>query len=249
MPTVSTRQQLVDYCLRALGAPVIEINLDEDQISDRVDDAIQYYREYHSDAIVRDYRKHLITQQNITDKYITIPDAMLFVSRVFPLASSSSASSGMWSIRYQMAINDTYDLQYTGALLNYEMTRQHLAMLDMQLNGVPPVRFNRHMNRLYIDGDWGGTLIANDYILVDGYVSIDPDVYTDVYSDMFLKRYTTALLKKQWGANLIKFEGIQLPGGVTMNGRAIWDDANAEIDKLETEMELKYSMPVNFFVG
>ena len=105
------------------------------------------------------------------------------------------------------------------------------------------------MNRLYIDGDWGGTLIANDYILVDGYVSIDPDVYTDVYSDMFLKRYTTALLKKQWGANLIKFEGIQLPGGVTMNGRAIWDDANAEIDKLETEMELKYSTPVNFFVG
>ena len=155
----------------------------------------------------------------------------------------------MWSIRYQIALNDTYDLQYTGALLNYEMTRQHLAMLDMQLNGVPPVRFNRHMNRLYIDGDWGGTLIANDYILVDGYVSIDPDVYTDVYSDMFLKRYTTALLKKQWGANLIKFEGIQLPGGVTMNGRAIWDDANAEIDKLETEMELKYSTPVNFFVG
>ena len=245
----SSRQELIDYCLRKLGAPVIEINVDDDQISDRVDDAIQYYREYHSDAIIRHYRKHLITQQNVTDKYVDIPDALLFVSRIFPMTNNSSSSSGMWSARYQMHLNDVYDLQYAGALVNYEMTRQFLEMLDMQLNGVPPVRFNRHMSRLYIDVDWGRTIMVGDYIMIDAYSSIDPDEYTKIYNDMFLKRYTTALIKKQWGANLIKFEGIMLPGGVTMNGRQIWDDANAEIDALEAEMESKYELPVNFFVG
>ena len=249
MALPSSRQELVDYCLRKLGAPVIEINIDDDQISDRVDDAVQYYREYHSDAVIRTYVKHQITTLNAANKYIDIPDRYIFVSRIFPMTNNSSSSSGMWSARYQMHLNDVYDLQYAGALVNYEMTRQFLEMLDMTLNGVPPVRFNRHMNRLYIDVDFANTIIPGDWIIIDASTTIDPDQYTDVYNDMFLKRYTTALIKKQWGANLIKFEGIQLPGGVTMNGRQLWDDANAEIDKLEDEMESKWEKPIDFFVG
>jgi hypothetical protein len=235
MASPNSRQTLIDYCLRSLGQPVIEINIDDDQVSDRVDEAIQFYREYHSDAIIRHYRKHQLTQQNITDGYIDIPDQLLFVSRIFPLANNTVSSSGMWSARYQMHLNDVYDLQYAGALVNYEMTRQFLEMLDMQLNGVPPVRFNRHMNRLYV--------------LVDAYSAIDPETYTDIYNDMFLKKYTTALIKRQWGINLKKFEGIQLPGGVTMNGQQIYQEAIEEIKQLEDEMELKYEKPVDFFVG
>ena len=249
MASPASRQELIDYCLRKLGAPVIEINVDDDQVNDRVDEAIQFYQEYHSDAVIKHYRKHLITSTDVTNKYVDIPDQLIFVSRIFPMTNNSSSSSGMWSARYQMHLNDVYDLQYAGALINYEMTRQFLNMLDMQLNGVPPVRFNRHMNRLYIDVDWGRTIMAGDYIMVEAYSTIDPDDYTDIYNDIFLKKYTTALIKRQWGANLIKFDGIQLPGGVTMNGRQIWDDANAEIEKLEGEMELKYEMPVDFMVG
>jgi len=148
-----------------------------------------------------------------------------------------------------MHLNDVYDLQYAGALVNYEMTRQFLEMLDMQLNGVPPVRFNRHMNRLYIDLDWGYRAVAGDYVMVDAYSAIDPETYTDIYNDMFLKKYTTALIKRQWGINLKKFEGIQLPGGVTMNGQQIYQEAIEEIKQLEDEMELKYEKPVDFFVG
>jgi len=249
MASPNSRQTLIDYCLRSLGQPVIEINVDDDQISDRVDEAIQFYREYHSDAIIRHYRKHQLTQQNITDGYIDIPDQLLFVSRIFPLGNNTVSSSGMWSARYQMHLNDVYDLQYAGALVNYEMTRQFLEMLDMQLNGVPPVRFNRHMNRLYIDLDWGYRAVAGDYVMVDAYSAIDPETYTDIYNDMFLKKYTTALIKRQWGINLKKFEGIQLPGGVTMNGQQIYQEAIEEIKQLEDEMELKYEKPVDFFVG
>jgi hypothetical protein len=155
----------------------------------------------------------------------------------------------MWSARYQMHLNDVYDLQYAGALVNYEMTRQFLEMLDMQLNGVPPVRFNRHMNRLHIDVDWTRTIIAGDYIMIDAYATIDPTTYTDIYNDMFLKKYATALIKRQWGINLKKFEGIQLPGGVTMNGQLIYQEAVDEIKALEDEMETKYEKPVDFFVG
>jgi len=172
MATPSSRQQLIDYCLRSLGSPVIEINVDDDQVEDRVDEAIQFYQEYHSDAVIRTYTKHLITAQDVTNKYIDLPERYLFVSRIFPMTNNSSSSSGMWSARYQMHLNDVYDLQYAGALVNYEMTRQFLEMLDMQLNGVPPVRFNRHMNRLHIDVDWTRTIIEGDYIMIDAYSKV-----------------------------------------------------------------------------
>lgn len=252
MSIPTSRATLIDYCLRSLGAPVLEINIDEDQINDRIDDAMQFYREYHSDAIVKQFRKVQVTPQMKTDRYITLPDAMLFVSRVLPLVNSgsySSSSNYMFSAKYQMYMNDIYDLRASGTMVNYAMTRQYLEMLDMLLNSVPPCRFNRHMNRLFIDVDWQAKLEVGDWILIEGYETIDPDLWPDIYNDAFLKAYATALIKKNWGTNMIKFEGIQLPGGITMNGRQIYDDALAEIEKLETECQLKWSMPVDFFVG
>jgi hypothetical protein len=249
MAAPSSRQELVDYCLRALGAPVLEINIDDDQIEDRVDEAIQFYREYHSDAIIKTYRKHQVTADNVSKRYITLPDQLLFVSRIFPLTNNSANSTSMWSARYQLHLNDIFDLKYAGSMVNYSMTRMYLETLDLLLNGTAPVRFNRHMNRLFIDMAWAQDVTIGDWLIVEGFETLDPDTYTDIYNDMFLKKYLTALLKRQWGANLIKFEGMQLPGGVTLNGRQIFDDATAEIAALEETMDSKFSFPPDFMVG
>jgi hypothetical protein len=248
MAAPTSRQTLSDYCLRKLGAPVLEINVDDDQIDDRIDEALQFYREYHSDAVIKTYRKHQVVADDLTNKYVDLPDTFLFCSRVLPL-TNMSMGGGMFNAKYQMMLNDIYDLQYAGALVNWEMTRQYLELLDMTLNGVPPVRFNRHMNRLFIDVEWGYSLKVGDWFVVEGYEAIDPTTYTEIYNDMFLKKYTTALIKRQWGENMKKFEGVQLPGGVTMNGQKIWDEAVEEIQKLEEECQLKYEMPPMFFVG
>jgi hypothetical protein len=249
MAAPNSRQTLVDYCLRNLGAPVLEINLDEDQISDRVDEAIQFYQEYHSDAIVKTYRKHQIEESDMENKYVSLPDELLFVSRVFPLTNNSANSTSMWSARYQLHLNDIFDLKYAGSMVNYTMTRMYLETLDLLLNGVPPVRFNRHMNRLFIDIHWAQDVFVGDYLIIEGYQAVDPETYDDIYNDIFLKKYLTSLLKRQWGTNLIKFEGMQLPGGVTLNGRQMFDDANAEIQALEEQMDSKYSFPPDFYVG
>lgn len=249
MSIPSSRQNLADYCLRSLGAPVIEINLDDDQIDDRIDESIQFFRDYHSDAIIKNYRKHQVTADDLENKYVTMNENVLFVSRVLPLTNNNAFGSSMWSARYQMMLNDIYDLQYAGALVNYDMTRQYLELLDMMLNGVPPVRFNRHMGRLFIDVEWGYSLKVDDWFVVECYDVVDPESYNKIYNDIFLKKYTTALFKRQWGNNLKKFEGIQLPGGVTMNGQQIYNEAVEEITKLEEEAQLKYEMPPLFFVG
>jgi hypothetical protein len=249
MAVPRSRQELVDYCLRALGAPVLEINIDEDQIQDRIDEALQFYQEYHSDAVIRTYMKHQVTQEDLDNEYLTLPEALLFVHRVFPINGPYSSSS-MFSISYQLALNDLYGLRNPGDLIHYSMTRQYMSLLDMQFNGLgQTVRFNRHMNRLYIEVKWGDRLKVGDYVIIEGYVVLDPNIYTDVYNDMYVKRYATALLKRQWGANLIKFQGLQLPGGVTLNGEKIFGDAQVEIEKLEAEIEAKWSFPPDFFVG
>lgn len=249
MSKPSSRQLLADYCLRSLGAPVIEVNLDDDQIDDRIDEALQFYKDYHSDAIVKNYRKHLVTADDLTNKYVDLPEQVLFVNRVLPLTNNNSYSGGIFSARYQMMLNDMFDLRQQGSLVNYEMTRQYLELLDMKLNGVPPVRFNRHMNRLFIDVEWGYSLKEGDYFIVECYDAVDEESFTTVYNDMFLKKYTTALFKRQWGNNLKKFEGIQLPGGVTMNGQTIYNEAVDEIAKLEEECQLKFEMPPTMMIG
>jgi len=194
------------------------------------------------------YHKHQITAADVTNEYIDIPDAVTTVQRIFPLNDENS-SINMFDARYQIHLNDIFDLRNAGALSNYYQTQQYMSTIDLLLNGTEQVRFNRHMNRLYIDADWGEDLKENDYVIVDAYRIVDPDTHTDVYNDMFLKRYAVALIKKQWGANLIKFEGMQLPGGVTLNGRQLYDDAVTEIAAVEEQMQLKYEMPPDFFMG
>jgi len=248
MAKPNSRESLINYCMRSLGAPVIEINVDEDQVEDRIDEAIQFYQEYHSDAVVRVYRKHIVTTDDVTNQYITLPNSLLFVNRIFPFNSSSG--SGMFSIDYQIHLNDIFDLKGHGSLLNYTMLKQHMSLMDQQINGMQQLStFSRHQNRLYVEADWSDKISAGEYIIIEGYETVDPDAFNDVYNDRFLKKYATALIKRQWGLNLIKFEGMQLPGGVTLNGRQIYDDATQDIEKIEEAMQLTYEMPPDFFVG
>lgn len=248
MAKPNSRESLINYCMRSLGAPVIEINVDEDQVEDRIDEAIQFYQEYHSDAVVRVYRKHIVTTDDVTNQYITLPNSLLFVNRIFPFNSSSG--SGMFSIDYQIHLNDIFDLKGHGSLLNYTMLKQHMSLMDQQINGMQQLStFSRHQNRLYVEADWSDKISAGEYIIIEGYETVDPDAFNDVYNDRFLKKYATALIKRQWGLNLIKFEGMQLPGGVTLNGRQIYEDATQDIEKIEEAMQLTYEMPPDFFVG
>jgi hypothetical protein len=249
MANPSTRQELIDYALRRLGSPVIEINVDPDQLEDRVDDALQFYQEYHSDATMRIYLKHQITADDVTNGYVSLNDNILYVKRVFPIGDSQS-SINMFSVKYQMHLNDIYDLSYIGDLMYYEMVQSYVSLLDMKLNGNGEfVRFNRHMNQLHLDADWGTDIQEDEYIIVECMRIVDPSTYSDVYNDMFLKQYLTALIKQQWGSNLIKFEGMQLPGGVTLNGRQLYDDATEEIAQIREQMQLNYEMPPDFYVG
>jgi hypothetical protein len=249
MARPQNRQQLAEYCLRALGAPVIEINIDDDQVEDRIDEALQYYQEYHSDAVVRTYFKYQLTATDFTNKYITLPDALLFVTRVMNIGKSN-ASTGMFSVEYQMHLNDLYSLRQPNSLIDYEITKQYMSLIDMTINGMSQqITFSRHQNRLSIEMDWDSKMREGQFIIVEGYIVIDPDEYPDIYNDKMLKKHLTALLKRQWGLNLIKFEGMQLPGGVTLNGRQIYDDAVADLEKIETEYQDRYSMPPDFFTG
>lgn len=252
MAVISTRQGLIDYCLRRLGAPVIEINVDDDQVEDKVDDAIQLYREFHSDATYRNYLAYQITADDVTNEYIPIPNDVLSVVRMFPVSSSFINSTNMFSFRYQFALSDYHSLARMGGggIAYYEQMRQYLNMIDIKLNGAPIVNFSRRQNRLYIWGDFENEdLKEGDYVALETYEVIDPETHTSVYDDMFLKDYTTALIKQQWGMNMSKFEGMQLPGGVTISGRQILEDANSELEQLRERMRLEYEAPPEFFVG
>ena len=248
MAIPNSRQTLIDYCLRNLGEPVLEINVSEEQIEDRIDEALQFYQEYHSDAIYPVFHKHQITATDVQNEYVDIPDAITVVTRIFSIAEHGT-SSNMFSAKYQLFLNDIFDLRFAGSISNYVQTMQYLETLDMIFNGEQQIRYNRHMNRLYIDTEWGTTLKEDDYIIVEAYRIVDPTQFTDVYNDMFLKRYATALIKRNWGQNLSKFDGMQLPGGVTINAQRILEEANAEIREIEQEMQLKYEDPPNMFVG
>lgn len=250
MANPSTRQGLIDYCLRKLGAPVIEINVDEEQLEDRVDEAIQFYREYNSDALVKTYLKHQVTADDVTNKYISVNDNILFVQRLFPIGNDA-ISSGLFGVKYQMFLNDLYDLNtFVGSLAYYEQMQQYLSLIDMKITGSPMITFSRNQNRIYIHGEFEeGSIKAGDYIVFETYQYIDPDTHTDIYNDISLKEYLTQLIKQQWGANLIKFEGMQLPGGVQLNGRQLYEDATQELERLREQMRLTHELPVDFILG
>ena len=247
MAVPNSRASFKEYCLRKLGKPVIEINVDEDQVDDRVDEALKKYYDFHFDGSDKIYYKHAVTQTDIDNKYITMPENILGVVNLFPISDPSVRSDDIFNIRYQIALNDLYTLTSV-SMVPYYMVMEHLALIQELLVGKQPIRYNRHKDRLYIDMDWNNIGIG-EFLLVEAYEIVDPDVWTDAWGDNWLQRYCTELIKKQWGSNLTKFTGMQLPGGVQFNGEKIYDDAVAEIAKLEENLISSYSLPVMDMVG
>lgn len=271
----SSRQELIDYCLRRLGAPVLEINVDDDQIDDLVDDALQYFYERHYDGVERMYLKYKITQDDInrgsakgidgvgiktttgtsegntfnfyeSSNYIQVPDSIIGIEKVFKF-DTSSISAGMFSIKYQLFLNDLYYFNSV-ELLQYSMVKSYLEDIDFLLSTDKQIRFNKRQNRLYLDIDWGAQAVGK-FIIIDCYRILDPNNFTKIYNDSFLKKYLTALIKKQWGQNLIKFRGVKLPGGIELNGREIYEDAVRELDDIKQRMTLEYELPPYDFIG
>ena len=305
MAIPNTRATLKDYCLRALGKPVIDINVDEDQVEDRIDEALQYFAQYHTDGVERMYLKYKITADdlvrlkknisyNVDEKgtvawnieledgtlttgdtsgdlskedggailtedstlvrttyeenqnYLIVPDHVLSVINIFPL--SDRANLNMFDVRYQLRLNDLYDFSST-SIVHYEMTMKHLDFLDHILVGEKPIRFNQLSNRLYIDQDWTNDVNADEYIIIECYRKLDPTQHTSIFDDIYLKRYTTALIKRQWGQNLSKFSGTAMLGGVTLNGPELFSTALAEVQKLEEEIRSNYEEPAHMQQG
>jgi hypothetical protein len=247
MAVPTTRSQFKDYCLRRLGFPVIEINVDADQVEDRIDDALKMYWDYHFDGSEKIYYKHAVTSQDQENKYITLPENIIGAVSIFSIADPSIRSDDLFNIRYQIALNDLYTLTSV-SMVPYYMVMQNLALIAEFLVGKQPIRYNRHMNKLYVDMDWY-SISVGEFLLVEAYQVVDPDVFVDVWKDQWLMRYCTALIKRQWGSNLTKFTGMQLPGGVQFNGEKIYNDSVEEITKLEEEMINSYSLPVLDMIG
>lgn len=319
---ITTRQQFVDYCLRALGDPVVDINVDELQIDDRVDEAIEYWRLYHHEGIEKVYLKHQMLASKLTIttnnggsfnvgdtltgqtsgatvhvvsqtdgvmssgntiivrkfkgtfedgetisngtttailadtnavtygefdlQYIDLPDSVYGVTRMLPFAGTQTSKS-MFDIQYQLRLNDLYDLTST-SIIYYKMVMGHLALLDLELNGKPMIDFNRMQGRLYPRINWDSDISAGDYIIVECYRALDPTTFTRVWNELWLKHYAVALIKRQWAINLKKFSGLQLPGGVSLDGQALYNEAIQEIKELEDEIVNK-SAPLEFFIG
>ena len=334
MANPSTRETLKQYCLRSLGKPVIEINVDDDQVEDRIDEGIQYFQDYHFDALEKTYIKHritgstlkissntgaftvgetitggtsdaeavvhaanstiitfkehkdtndiannnvsssfsngetitgatsgstavaatdanLVTFGDVDNHYIPLNDAVISVVNIFDIQDTSGGqtSSDLFSFRYQFHLNEMPFLT-SGSIANYQMSMQYIQLLNDIFVGKKPIRFQRHTNRLYLDLDWANDDIKIDeYIVAECYRTLDPETYSDVYNDMFLKRYVTALIKRQWGANLIKYDGVQLPGGATLNGRQLFEDAQNELKEIQDEVQLRFELPIDFMVG
>ena len=317
MAQPTTRLQFIDYCKRRLGFPVIDINVDDDQVNDRVDDALQFFEDYHFDGVEKMYMKHQITQADIDRRWIYCPDAVTYVVGMFPFDDSNS-SINMFDLRYQLRLHDLYDFTSV-SYVSYEITMQHIRTLNLLFSGTPQIRFNRKQNKIFLDIDWSRDLSVGDYVVIDCYRAIRPatitltgtgtavtsantiagtntvfdqellegDIITldgqelqvskitsptslstigpvatnvtngvltkpgnsEVFNDRFLKRYATALIKYQWGSNLSKFAGIQMPGGVTLDGVRIMTEAKEEMDKIEEDMYNFNSLPSEIFTG
>jgi hypothetical protein len=312
-----TRTEFKDYCLRRLGFPVIQINVDDDQVDDRIDDALQFFHDYHFDGVEKIYMKHRITQDDIDRKFIYCPDPVIFVTKIFPFDDSNS-SINMFDLRYQLRLHDLYDFTSV-SYVSYEITMQHITTLNMLFSGYPQHRFNRHQNKIFLDIDWSRDATLGEYVVIECYRKLVPDTITltgtvtatntsnlitgtgttfdqqiiegdiitisgqdaqvnriisptqaylttnlaisvttatatktgvsDVWDDRFLKQYATALIKYQWGTNLSKFAGVQMPGGVTLDGPRIMAEAQVEIDKIETEMQAYNVLPPEILTG
>jgi len=276
MAKPSSRQGLIDYCLRQLGAPVLEINVDDDQIDDLVDDAIQYFNERHFDGVEKMYLKYKITEDDVTrgtakgttgtgivqttatdtsnrtynfyetENYIQVPESVVGIEKIFKF-DSSSISGGMFSIKYQLFLNDLYYFNSV-ELLQYAMTKSYLEDIDFLLTPDKQIRFNKRQDRLYLDIDWGSQP-AGEFIILECYRALDPAAFTQIFNDSWVKMYLTALIKRQWGRNLSKFRGVKLPGGIELNGGEILQQAESEISDIKGRMLSEYELPPLDFIG
>src|SRR6056300_1107531 len=288
MAKPSTRQGLIDYCLRRLGAPVLEINVDDEQIDDLVDDAIQYFNERHYDGVERMYLKYKISQEDLdrgrsasssgsaisngtsgvgivtttgtstivgaattfnfyeASNYVQVPDSVIGIERIFKF-DTSSISGGMFSIKYQLFLNDLYYFNSV-ELLQYAMTKSYLEDIDFLLTTDKQIRFNKRQNRLYLDIDWGAQS-KDTFFVIDCHRALDPEDFSKIYNDSFMKKYLTSLIKRQWGQNLIKFNGVKLPGGIELNGRQIYEDAQRELEDIKQRMSMEYELPPIDLIG
>jgi hypothetical protein len=258
MPAVTNRNTFKDYCLRRLGFPTIEINVDDDQVEDRIDDALQYWQDYHFDALQKVYYIRALNGTDMTNKYINLSPSVTLdtsgnsvniigVTRVFPISDSINQNN-MFDLRYQLRLNELYDFT-SASYINYTLTMQHLRSLELLFTGEVPIRFQRHMHRLYCDWGWGTAVQSGTVVIAECFALIKPEDYISVWNDRWLKEYATSLIKRNWGSNLKKFAGVQLPGGVMLNGQVIYDEAVEEIKSLEEEMQSKYELPVDFYLN
>jgi hypothetical protein len=252
MAKPTNRTELKDYCLRSLGFPVIDINVDEDQLEDRIDDALQQFQNYHYDGTERVYLAQKVTNADILNKYLRLCDNIIGISRVYPMTgdtvSTSSSGFNMFDINYQLRLNDFYNLT-SSSYTYYVIAQEHLSMLNMIVTGETPYSYNKKTNKLYLWQDWNGKLDAGDYIMFEAYRIVDQDDYEKVFNDSWVKEYTTQLFKKQWGTNLKKYGNYTLPGGLVVNGQGIYEEAAAEIEKLEEKLRDTYEEPPAFAVG
>ena len=285
MAKPASREELTNYCLRQLGEPVVEINVDTDQIEDLIDDGIQYFQERHFDGVERMYLKYKLTEDDInrgnatnetgssntlgitttsgisttvsgmttmtnsfyeTSNFIQVPDSVIGIEKIFKF-DSSTISGGMFSIKYQLFLNDLYQFNSID-LLQYSMTKTYLEDIDFLLTTDKQVRFNKRQGRLYLDMDWNDET-KDTYLIIDCYRILDPNTFTNIYNDSFLKKYVTALIKRQWGQNLLKFRGTRLPGGVELNGRELYEDAEKDLEDIKQRMTLEYELPPYDFIG
>ena len=248
MAAVTTRQGLIDYCLRRLGQPVVEINVDEDQLEERVDDALEFFQEYHFDGVEKVFLKHVITANDITNEYIPMGDPVISVVRVLPIPSFDSFQGGFFNEEYQMRLNDLNNFSGS-SLQQWSMTLRNFDLIERLFSIAPIMLFNRKQNRVYLETDWKEKFKVDDVLVIEAYRALDPSIYTEVWNDMFLKKYTCALIKQQWGTNLKKFSGVVLPGGITLDGKTIYDEATEEIRLIEEQVSLKYELPADGYVG
>lgn len=259
MGAITNREQFADYCLRRLGFPVIDINVDHDQVQDRIDDAIQYFIDRHADGTQKLYYIKILDQTDINNKYVNLDPSVVVdssnnsleitgVTRIFPVYDSQ-ATINMFDLRYQLRLNELYDFT-SASYINYTLTMQHLRMLEQLFTGEVPIRYNRHMRKLFIDWAWGSSEAPVGTVVVcECYATLNPEVYSDMWNDRWLKEYATALIKQTWGRNLSKYDNLQLPGGVTLNGTKIYNESTDEIKLLREQMESEFGAPLEFLMN
>lgn len=243
---VNSRFDLIDYCLRRLGSPVIEINVDDEQVEDRIDDALAMFREWHYDASDLTFFTHEITQEDKDNEYLLMPDNILGINRIFPF---SLAQSGL-NLEYRTLMTEVLNAKKlaTQGISGYVITEAYMSIINRFFNREKRIRFNKAHGRVYIDTDWD-EIEVGQFLAFEGFILVDPEEFPKVYNDTWLKAYATALIKRQWGQNMLKYEGIQLPGGITLNGRQLFDDASNEIERLEEDLRNSFQLPIDIYMG